>query len=62
MTEKKTGLSANDAWKALFDKYKIAEAVAQEGVFRIRADQIREFREPRLMAKWDSSDSLPGRA
>ena len=28
-------------------------------VFRIRADQIREFREPRLMAKWDSSDSLP---
>ena len=59
MTERNTGLSANEAWKALFDKYKIAEAVAQEGVFRIRADQIREFREPRLMAKWDSSDSLP---
>ena len=59
MTERNTGLSANEAWKALFDKYKIAEAVAREGVFRIRADQIREFREPRLMAKWDSSDSLP---
>ena len=59
MKERNTGLSANEAWKALFDKYKIAEAVAREGVFRIRADQIREFREPRLMAKWDSSDSLP---
>ena len=59
MTERNTGLSANEAWKVLFDKYKIAEAVAREGVFRIRADQIREFREPRLMAKWDSSDSLP---
>lgn len=59
MTEKKTGLSANEAWKALFEKYPIAETVEKEGTFSIRADQIREFREPRLMAKWDSSDSLP---
>ena len=59
MTEKKTGLSANEAWKALFEKYPIAETVEKEGTFSIQADQIREFREPRLMAKWDSSDSLP---
>lgn len=59
MTERNTGLSANEAWKALFGKYPIAETVEREGIFQIRADQIREFREPRLMAKWDSSDSLP---
>ena len=59
MTERNAGLSANEAWKALFGKYPIAETVEREGIFQIRADQIREFREPRLMAKWDSSDSLP---
>ena len=41
MTEKKTGLSANEAWKALFEKYPIAETVEKEGTFSIRADQIR---------------------
>ena len=59
MTERNTGLSANEAWKALFEKYPIAESIEKEGIYPIRADQIREFREPRLMAKWDSSDSLP---
>lgn len=55
----KTTLSANEAWKRLLEKYPIAEMVEQKGVYKIRADQIREFREPRLMAKWDSSDALP---
>ena len=59
MTEKRTGYSANEAWKALLKKYPIVEKIEKEGVCRIQADQIREFREPRLMAKWDSSDSLP---
>ncbi len=59
MTERNAGLSANEAWKTLFEKYPIAETIEKEGTFSIRADQIREFREPRLMAKWDSSDSLP---
>ncbi len=59
MPERNTGLSANEAWKALLEKYPITETVNREGTYRIRADQIREFREPRLMAKWDSSDSLP---
>lgn len=59
MSERNTGLSTNEAWKALLDKYPIMENVEKEGVYRIRADEIREFREPRLMAKWDSSDSLP---
>lgn len=48
----KTTLSANEAWKRLLEKYPIAETVEQKGVYKIKADQIREFREPRLMAKW----------
>lgn len=52
-------LSANEAWKALIDKYDIVNKIADNGVFHIKASQIKEFREPRLMAKWDSSDALP---
>lgn len=52
-------LSANKAWKALIDKYDIVNKIAVDGVFHIKASQIKEFREPRLMAKWDSTDSLP---
>ena len=57
--EKKTALSANEAWRALLERYPIEETVRKQGVYRITADQIREYREPRLMAKWDSSDALP---
>ena len=56
MTERNTGLSANEAWKALFGKYPIAETVEREGIFQIRADQIREFREPRLMGRKERRD------
>lgn len=55
----KTTLSANEAWKKLLEKYPIVDEVEKKGSYRITADQIREFREPRLMAKWDSSDALP---
>lgn len=40
----KTTLSANEAWKRLLEKYPIAETVEQKGVYKIKADQIREFR------------------
>lgn len=59
MAGTKTTLSANEAWKALLERYPIVEEVERQGTFKITADQIREFREPRLMAKWDSSDSVP---
>lgn len=58
MTGKKTR-SANEAWKRLLEKYPIIEEVGKNGSYRILANEIREFREPRLMAKWDSSDALP---
>ena len=59
MSQTQNNLSANDAWKALIEKYDIADKITKNGVFHIKASQIKEFREPRLMAKWDSTDSLP---
>lgn len=59
MSQKKNSISANDAWKALIDKYNIIEEINKNGCFHIKASQIKEFKEPRLMAKWDSTDSLP---
>lgn len=59
MFQRKPNLSANDAWKALIDKYNILEEIQNNGCYHIKASQIKQFKEPRLMAKWDSSDSLP---
>lgn len=59
MSQKKNSISANDAWKALIDKYNIIEEIQKNGCFHIKASQIKEFKEPRLMAKWDSTESLP---
>lgn len=50
---------SNEAWKELFNKYDILNNVKKNGYFEIKASQIKEFREPRLMAKWDSYESLP---
>ena len=49
----------NDAWEKLFAKYDILNKVKQNKTFEISADQIKEFREPRLMTKFDSSFDLP---
>ncbi|MBO5913067.1 MAG: type II restriction endonuclease [Clostridia bacterium] len=59
MSQTQNNLSANNAWKALIEKYDIVDKIGKNGVFHIKASQIKEFREPRLMAKWDSTDSLP---
>ena len=59
MSRGKGTLTANEAWRELIDRYRIAERVEKDGLFPIEARQIKEYREPRLMAKWDSSDSLP---
>ena len=52
-------LNAEQAWRALLDKYNIVQEVKDRGIFHITASQIKEFKEPRLMAKWDSSENLP---
>lgn len=52
-------LSANEAWQKIIEKYDIINKVKADGVFYIGASDIKEYREPRLMAKWDCSASLP---
>lgn len=53
-------MGLNDtAWQYLFDKYHILEIVEQYGQFFISANQIKEFREPRLMTKFDHKVNLP---
>lgn len=49
----------DDAWQSLFDKYSILERVQDEGEYVISARQIKEFREPRLMTKFDHRLNLP---
>lgn len=52
--------SLNDiAWKSLFEKYDVLKAIETYGCFEVSASQMREFREPRLMAKLDHSINLP---
>lgn len=48
-----------EAWQLLFDKYNILEEINQNGYFKITAKQINQFREARLMTKFDNSANLP---
>lgn len=53
-------MGLNDtAWDLLFEKYHILDAISQHGSFAISANQIKEFREPRLMTKFDHKVNLP---
>lgn len=47
------------AWEALFEKYDILQHIQSDGKFIISASQIKEYREPRLMAKFDHNINLP---
>ena len=52
-------MTADQAWSELLNKYNIIHEVEENGIFHITSAQIKEYKEPRLMAKWDSSESLP---
>jgi hypothetical protein len=47
------------AWEILFDRHKIIQEVQKNGFFEIKAKEIKEVREPRLMAKFDHYSHLP---
>ena len=49
----------DEAWENLFEKYNILEKLEKDGYFKITAEAIKEFREPRLMTKFDSKSDLP---
>ena len=52
-------MTVEEAWSTLLNRYNIVQEVEQNGIFHISAAQIKEYKEPRIMAKWDSSESLP---
>ena len=47
----KNKISANEAWKEIIKKYDIINRINENGIFHIKASEIKEFKEPRLMAK-----------
>lgn len=47
------------AWVKLFDKYSILEKINRNGFFEISSKEINEFREARLMTKFDQKSNLP---
>ena len=51
----------NQAWKLIFEKLQILYSIEEKGFFEIKASEIKLIsgEEPRLMAKFDSSASLP---
>lgn len=46
-------------WEEIFTDYNILNEIKENGYFKITADQIRVYKEPRLMAKFDFSKQLP---
>lgn len=52
--------SKNDvAWEKIFEKYKIIDKVSVDGHTTISSTNINEFREARLMTKFDHKSQLP---
>ncbi len=52
--------SKNDlAWEQIFGKYQIITTIEKSSCFKISSNQINEFREARLMTKFDHRSQLP---
>ncbi len=55
-----TKISLNqNAWLQIFDAHSVIKNIDTTGSFTITADQIKKFREPRLMTKFDHAYHLP---
>lgn len=50
---------SDQAWRKIFNDYKIIEAIDKNEKYKIDSKVIKKYREPRLMAKWDYTESLP---
>lgn len=53
------GTKNDVAWEKIFFKYNVLNKIENEGFFEIKSEQINEFRESRLMAKFDHEINLP---
>ena len=58
MKSKKKNLTL-ESWTKLFEKYKITQEVNENNYFVISTEAIKEYREPRLMTKFDTSHLRP---
>lgn len=47
------------AWEKLFEKYQILDVIRKEGQIKLTSAAINEFREARLMTKFDDAEDLP---
>jgi len=52
-------LTIDQAWEKIFEKYDVLNVIASKGLFDITAKQIKEYKEPRVMTKFDEIESLP---
>lgn len=60
MSSHKNNKTKNDlAWETIFEKYAVLDEIAEKGFFEIDAITINQFRESRLMAKFDHEINLP---
>lgn len=48
-----------ELWEEIFDDFNIDAEISKNGFFEISADDIRAYKEPRLMTKFDNSSALP---
>ena len=48
-----------ELWEEIFLDYKVLDAIDRFGYFKISADNIRPYKEPRLMTKFDYYKQLP---
>lgn len=48
-----------EKWENIFEKFSILEHIKKDGFYEISAKDIKEFHEPRLMAKYDFSKTRP---
>lgn len=59
MSKAKKVRKIDATWSRLNEKYNIIEAIDTYGFFKISADDIKEFQEPRLAVKFDHYDDRP---
>ena len=48
-----------DKWEEIFDKFEILKKIQDTGRYEITSSQINQFREARLMTKFDNASQLP---
>lgn len=49
----------DDAWEKIFDEYRILDNLQKDKIVKIAATDIKKYREPRLMTKFDSDKARP---